>query len=316
LDGSNRIYESSHYDNLVKVIKSTNAIAYIGSGLSQMGKTYMSWPNLVKKLCDVCNVDYPDDDNLDEKELIMLSEEAKKRDYSSYCDTLKQEFATRPGSMPRIYTLLFQLPFQSYLTTNFDPTLHLASIDYNNVKDDASVSTFGTQMCDATRLENKNVFYLHGLANLHSEFECEKLILSKSDFEEAYEEDHTLKSFLFTVFKYKPVVFFGCKLKEEPIKRIFDACKESQLKMSDRKKDFPPKYILLPSFIEKVNESELEKEEIREREENNYYEELGINVVRYDPIPDFTKLEEIVEDWAEQSSNYVASFSDQSPLGR
>jgi hypothetical protein len=115
------IHESSDYQNLIGLIRDRSCVPFIGSGLS--AGLYPSWNDLIKTLCEECDVgNLGTEENLSSEDLLKKADEAKANDVVAYNRTLGELF-TPSVHKREAYELLLRLKFRFYITTNFDPLL-------------------------------------------------------------------------------------------------------------------------------------------------------------------------------------------------
>jgi hypothetical protein len=79
------------------------------------------------------------------------------------------------------------------------------------------------------------------------------IVLSRNEFEDAYANHSNLANFLISTFEADPMVFYGCRLQEPSMWKMFELCKRNQderirscEKMGRVLPPPPPRYILLP----------------------------------------------------------------------
>jgi len=270
---------------------------FVGSGLSK-DAGYQSWEQLVSDLCSGCGVLFPDGEEIAPKQLLELAESCYRQDTEKFFKILTTEFSKPVTIMPRSYTYLYKSPFKSYITTNFDPLL----AEEGRGKSDVFTHKKGL---DITKLSDKSIFYIHGYVAVGECVKDKELILTKSDFEREYNPENSVKiiSFLTQLFQFHSVVFVGCQLKEEPIRRLFEICEKARKDISELPGKKPPKhYILLPKIeIQSAGPMADKRQQEVVEYEDQWYEKNGIVVVRYekgDEAPKYLELQDILEEWS------------------
>lgn len=222
------------------------------------------------------------------------AEECKNRNSIVYYNTLAELFGEIPLNIRHAYYLLMKLPFKGYITTNYDPLLSEVADQYK-VYSYPDISPFNIA------LDEKPVFYIHGLARCNGIPTGENLILARSDFGKAYNNNITeLKTFLSAVLMNFPIIFLGCRLTELPIVKIFE---EINNLYYNRKKENPninppEKYIILPTLLKnEMDKTEKNIVENNERVEDERMNSLEIKVIRYKPhnIEEHREIEKILE---------------------
>lgn len=265
---------------IYSLIKDEDWLLWIGSGVSQL--THLSWSDLIVLLCTECDpVDSPKVAELEPAELIEKAQEVKDACESRYHQTLIREFDQHVPQQHRTAALrLMRLPFSGYLTTNFDTSLS-----------DAAEHTVGRYEVfyypDKLQLRfghpDPQIYYLHGHPRGISNGET-NFVLARSEFDQAYADDSKLRPVLEYVLKCERILFVGCELKEPAVQAQFERI--SHLMSSE---DLPDRYILLPhrfrqSIAEDSPEGKGHPNKELEAEENERFESIGIEVLRYDPV--------------------------------
>ena len=206
-------------EELCSLILSGRCVAFIGSGLSAC--SYWSWPELVNELCAACGSPLSVTRDSTSRDLLRAAQDAKERCVAQYLHVLGAHFGKPVEAANLLYDSLLALPFQCYLTTNYDPTLKL--------KGQALPVHFYPNL-DRRHTSQKSIHYLHGLIN---EGECPALgpiVLAESEFATAYADNTNLMQFLGPTFENDPLVFIGCRLDEPVMTKVFEICKRNQLR--------------------------------------------------------------------------------------
>ncbi len=277
--------------DLQESIRNGKCVAYIGSGAS--AAEYGSWAAVVTNLYEYCfgctrSVSSP-------AEYLDAAEEAKNKDRNRYYDFLGKHFGRpalqeAPGrsvtTTNLLYRALLACNFKSYLTTNFDPLLALwARSASPKCRDELMVYP----RLDRQHIDKRTVYYLHGLIDRGKVPVDGSIVLSRSEFTEAYEPDSELKNFLISTLSEDPVCFMGCSLGEPPLADVFQAIKKRQAKRVDLqarstgRSCVPPlRYILLPTWnVLQENSVRPESDIQRMRDEEERCREFGICIRRY-----------------------------------
>lgn len=268
---------------IADLLNSGACVAFIGSGPS--AGIYYSWKELVNYLCQRCGVGTNVTDDRNTKALLAAAEEAKIADENAYYRYIGEHFSRIPATNP-IYPVLLSIPFKSFITVNLDPLLYKAA--------QTSKQGFNHLMSypdlDRDVINDRTLYHIHGIIHEGGLAEPGRIVLSESEFEVAYKADNTLRHFLIPTFKKESVFFIGCRLLEPVMEKIFDICRAQQRELESLGGGKPlPKYILLPR-VEITSagiagpEPDLKKQAEAENNEVEYYKNLGIDVIRYDPI--------------------------------
>ncbi|MCX7047283.1 MAG: SIR2 family protein, partial [Candidatus Sumerlaeota bacterium] len=171
------------------------------------------------------------------------------------------------------------------VTTNYDPLLSVAAVQNGCHQlyhyPDLPIMPLGGS--------DRPIYYIHGLARIRDKPCGDYLVLSKSEFDEAY--SGIVRTFLEMLFAYHPVLFLGCRLSENQIREILIKAGNFQNKInSARSKNIVPCKIILLSPKEFRERTELGEDQIDHGktesvfiQEMRRFEELGLKVMRYDP---------------------------------
>jgi hypothetical protein len=287
------------------VIRRKRCVVFIGSGLSY--GIYHSWPDLVNSLCEKCgsarrvNRDSPPGEFLD------AAQDAKLSDKVTYYNLLGEHFGHSVRDASVLYDILLSLPFECYLTVNFDPLLALKA---RTAKLPCSLPVHAYPSLDRKKMTNRSIHYLHGFIG-EGKIPVEgTIVLARDEFDEAYGDNSNLMNLLVPTLAEEPILFIGCRLREPVMKRIFDICKKAQLKRQrimvasgGPQSKPPPRFILLPKPEIQNDETghiDLGKSQIEIEEQQRYYQDLEIEPVWYDaPANDHSALRFALERLAE-----------------
>ena len=261
-------------EKLYQLTKNNKCVAWVGSGITT--DQFPSWKNLVNNnLCSACGVppltsielsgpDWPE-------KLIEKTQQCKRHSRKKYRQTLEHIFRQQITAGDPRYLSLGQIPFAAYLTTNYDKLLsaHIVDGDIYSYPDLPFSQIFKSI---------KPIVHLHGtiLGIDEDHTGVDSIVLSKTEFKKAYSGSTSivLKSFLQQVFLYSPVIFFGCSLSEDPLKRILRMVKtfNQVAALRDPKRAIFPKYILLRH----------QKNADLDAEEDRSFSDLGIDTIRFE----------------------------------
>lgn len=276
--------------NLKKCIEGKNCIAFIGSGPSI--KPYCGWVELVNRLCARCGVSEQVTEDTPKDKLPAIAEKARKADIDAYHGELGKIFG-HIGMTNPLYDVLMRIPFKCYVTTNFDPLL---ASEAEKPEHDCRIEMYPS--LDPANINGKprTIFYIHGLINVNSTPRQGSVVLSQSEFSEAYDSESDLSSFLRSLLTHHPICFIGCQLEESPLKTVFDVCSNTQARIrAQHGGPIPERFILLPEQEQAVCVSKQhgsmapdprEAAERRAKEEQQY-QELSIKIVRYAHVDEY-----------------------------
>ncbi len=271
---------------LSRYITPSRCVAFIGSGLSR--GIYDSWVDLVKNLCDKCGVEpeAPITKISKPMDLLKAAEAAREANERAYCEYLGQHFGRIHKTNP-LYDLLMRCQFKSYLTLNFDPLLA-----YESRKPEHNCNkVMKYPDLDRENIGKKTIFYLHGLIDENETPNANSIVLTDSDFREAYGDNSSLLNFLIPTFVKDQILFIGCGLREYVFQEVFAICREQRDDLRKRAGGkVPPRIILLPKKdyrSAKADGSGINNTELQREAENNEDQDYGkhdIQVLRYQKI--------------------------------
>jgi SIR2-like domain len=253
-------------------------VVWVGAGLSAAAG-YPQWSDLISRLCAACNVEPLNSVELSSDDLIDKAEECKRANSESYHTTLARIFGQLVAQTRQALYLLMKLPFQAYITTNFDLLLSSAGA----LHDCRNVYSYPSLPVGKINRTPRSIFHIHGRASDGENPSGENLILARSDFDQAY--GGIVRSFLEQLLVYHNVLFLGCSLTEPAMQAVFQRVHEIhvQIKTSIAAGNNPPKrFVLLPTRymrLKAVNERDYESE----HNEDGRFRAIDVNVIRYDP---------------------------------
>jgi hypothetical protein len=268
-----------------EVIRSGKCVVFIGSGLS--AGSYDSWSNLVNALCEHCGVndrvseDSPPDDLLD------AAQRAKNQSEHLYLGFLGQHFGQPASHASLLYDALLALPFECYLTVNFDPLLALKG---RTARRRCTLPARAYPSLDRKHATARTIHYLHGIVQENERPAHGPVVLTRDEFDDAYRDNSNLMNFLLPTLENDPIVFVGCRLKEPAMARVFDICKEHQRERMavaikhGRPSSPPPKrFIMLPQPIvhARNGESDSELGRLAMQEQDQFYKSRDIEPLWY-----------------------------------
>jgi len=282
-------------DPLLDLIRTGDCIMWAGSGLSTILE-YMDWKLLLRELCHRCKI-VPlsnEEENSESSVMYFISraEDCKKNNRDEYFRLLHTHYGEEKIINRDAYHYLMRLPFKAYLTTNFDPSLKKAG----RIQQKTDVNVFPDLNIFKINEGESPIFYIHGLAKKIYDLKNDILVLAESDFEDAYNKG-IVSSFLYYILVYKPVIFIGCRLAEPALIESLKRTVNYQKRIYENRPFNPSKkIILLPKLFRKddsINKIVV-PDHTRENQEEKYYRELGIEILRYTKKDeDHSEIEEI-----------------------
>lgn len=255
-------------------------IAFVGSGAS--AGVYDPWDQLINKLCIACGC--PDRVSSDDppERYLEAAENARRSNTQQYHAYLNGAFGQPVSTTHVLYGALMALPFRGYLTTNFD---RLLATEGTRARPPLKPKAWPN--LDRLDLSHRATHYLHGIIEEGSNG-ATNIVLSKSEFANAYADNGNLMNFLLQTLDNDPICFIGCQLREPAMQRVFEICRRHQadrlaLRRPDQTGGAPPKrYIFLPEpLIVGPVDKHPELAHTAKKEAENYYNRIDINVVWY-----------------------------------
>jgi hypothetical protein len=299
-----QIENSEIPQKLRDVIRSRKCLVFIGSGLSY--GLYHSWPELVNGLCERCGItrrvtrDSPPDEFLD------AVQDAKLCDKVAYYKLLGEHFGHSVEHTSVLYDTLLSLPFECYLTVNFDPLLALQA---RTARLRCLLPVHAYPSLDRRKMTNRSIHYLHGFIGVGAIPVEGTIVLARDEFDVAYAPNSNLMNLLVPTLENDPILFIGCRLREPVMSHIFGICKDHQLRrqriMAELRRPQsrpPPRFILLrrPEVTNKTGQIDLDQSQVEVEKQQSYYQDLEIEPVWYDaPANDHSALRIALERLAE-----------------
>lgn len=205
-------------------IVNKRCVAWVGSGMSPRAD-YPEWKALINALCTACNVVPLSSTVPSSDDLIDKAEECKCANLDMYHKTLADVFGKRVVQTRQALHLLMKLPFQAYVTTNFDLLLSSAGA----VHDCRNVYSYPSLPIEKINGTPRSIFHIHGRASDGENPSGKNLILARSDFDQAYRR--IVPSFLDQLLVYHNVLFLGCSLTEPAMQAVFQRVHEIHMQI-------------------------------------------------------------------------------------
>lgn len=231
-------------DLLYQWVTRSEFSAYVGSGLGS--SCYPTWHALVGEICDNCHVDTSSLDERDVNKYLEYLDKALHKDKKAFCQSVYSRFRRNTqGVTPNAYRYIFELPFRSIITTNFDDGF----ADLNRtLRERRKVYCF--PKLPAVEVGRGGIFYLHGKPQAQ-DFPVTSVILGQASFAQAYRDRAILYSFLNSIWLEENLVVFGGRLEEPPLRWLLRFCNRMARDQERVEGVHPPKrFIVLPRFPE------------------------------------------------------------------
>lgn len=280
-------------DELKDTIFSKKCVAFIGSGAS--AGSYDDWCELVNRLCIECGSSRRIIRETPTEEYLAAAQDALDHNETTYYDVIADHFNKPDPPAYLLYDALLSLPFSYYVTVNLDPLLAMKA---RTARLECLLPPYAYPALDRQKTTNRSIHYLHGFVGQGVKPTRRTIVLTQSEFDEAYDPKSNLMHFLVPTLESDPVCFIGCGLREPVMEGVFKICMEHQLQRQVAQtrtghpwRPLPLKFILLPK-PEVMTSSELDPDGIQARfdpeqsqtqilEKEKYYAAMDIKVVWY-----------------------------------
>lgn len=254
-----------------------NVVAFFGSGMST---NLCSWNNLIQQVCNNCDIDEGKNlsKDVDVAKNLELAEKAKDRNQKLYWQVLVDVFGG--DYMNHYYPLLTDIPFKCYVTTNYDH--QLADCSRGKLPPTSQFGKiFRFKESTPADIRNRNIHYVHGYIPRVNDDTPEidlQIVLTHSEFEDAYKKSSRLPLFLTDLFTNHNLLFLGCELKEQKLIDLLEDCMAVRADGGNRP-DANKRFILKSAIYSNKNR---DRQFELENDEKKFYEKYGITVLRFE----------------------------------
>ncbi|MEO8268593.1 MAG: SIR2 family protein, partial [Aureliella sp.] len=210
------------FDELKRSIENERCIAVIGAGVS--APDFPLWAPLMGRLLTACSI-RPEDLPLSSvNDLMLQAEHLRLNHRQKYYEVLNDIFTNSSVSATtqERYHLLVRINFCSYINLNFDQCL----INTMNLHENIHVSIYPN--LSPQFLQRREIYHLHGQICQDRRAEDGAIVLTKDEFDHAYQPHSRLHSLLNTAFNDHDICFLGCNPAEPNFNRLLRACKNLQ----------------------------------------------------------------------------------------
>lgn len=260
-----------NFDLLIDRIRNEQCAVFIGAGLSKpVG--YPSLQELLWNMAAVAEIDTLLDKIITTEWMDDFQEIKETLGEDRYRACLHEIFdhEARDIEFNPILLYLLYVPFRAYITTNYDPCLEFAS---RHLTSSRIRNNFAYPNLLATDLKNNHIFHIHGYINPDEHDSVNSMVLSRDEYNDAYENSGIVSNFLRTLFSEIDVAFIGFGWNDLVILDIIKRVKEAR---EVREDIATSRNMRLTRKRDKFTIIDSESFE-RDKEGNNF---LGINGIR------------------------------------
>jgi hypothetical protein len=214
IDGNAEVFEE-----LVKLLRTGKAIAFVGAGASD--PLYPLWEELVRRLAERAVATR----KADARKQKYWCKRAKERpdqiafqirkvlDDGDYADFMRKTFGVQRGTDGKTFTTthaaLARLPFQGYVTTNYDPGLEEACGELCRDRRPRSFNWRDNRVSLWLRKEPQDMRELP-ILHAHGDIEAiDSIVLGIDDYRDVYTEKHPYLDLLGHLVGRQRLVFVG-----------------------------------------------------------------------------------------------------------
>ena len=223
-----------NFQDLADSIKSSECILFLGSGPS-INAGYPGWKKLIVKIAQglsIPNSEQQDilkeieDSNTPKSRYPDIAQKMKDINEEEYYKSIWNCFnSPNAKQFCATHIHLINIPFSSYITTNYDPCLKFAARS-GRKKIGKIYTTYDLQISD---LEKRAIYHIHGIA--FDRNNIKSVILAREDYESIYGEDGFVEIFLkaiFTLTKFT-ILFVGYGFGDPELTKILQFVRKFQI---------------------------------------------------------------------------------------
>jgi len=213
-------------NDLLSYISSGEAVAVIGSGFS-VAAGFPSWNQLLELLINECeqNIQYFDENDelkhlLKKGYILEVAEGCRSILGKSLYNNLIQRVFRNPSiNITDFHKFMFNIPFSSILTTNYDNLLEQTF--YNMQKKECYLPVYTQKnIAQLARLAYDKDFYilkLHGDVN-----DIDSIVLTYKDYQDIIHSNPAYHKAMSAIFSTKSLIFFGYGLRDPDLMLLLE----------------------------------------------------------------------------------------------
>jgi hypothetical protein len=291
-------------DDLIQHISEKRCCAFVGAGESKPAK-YPLLDELLETLKGEAQTilgTVISDENI--RNYDRAKEYKRILGSKKYHEIINHEFDPNNDRQPCLFSHLYlvDMPFLSYITTNYDLLIEQAYIDRGIVPTYCFYPTL-----PISKLRARQIFHIHGIID-HNDLvgTQESIILTSDDFDEAYSLESSLSRLMVSLYSEFSILFIGFNVTDESFINILQFCQTSlkgtqkiaHQRNSNVLSENVNHFALLPFILQKDND-ELKRDNFARKidytltnQEDEYLLKFGVNAIRY--IPDETNHKDLI----------------------
>ena len=207
---------------IVPLVVKKHALVWVGSGISQdipgqNGKPYYpNWNSLIEDLCITCGVERGDIATTEQ--LLNRADDCKTAKPKEYYNRLGEVFGGQPPTPSRSALVTMGFVGDVTITTNYDLSLEEAA-DHDDLG--ITVQAY-PHLCPGSGVRKPCLVYLHGRAPDVKGQSATDLVLTTTEFEEAYASESIEKMgnalhYLRSEVPGQDILFIGYSLREPAV---------------------------------------------------------------------------------------------------
>jgi hypothetical protein len=204
--------------HLMDRIRKRECCVFVGAGLSRAA-WYPSWSELL----DTLKAESEDllGTSINDAHLDYYDRAEKYREIlglDNYRNIIQKEFNPENNKQPwlPVHLDLVEMPFVSYITTNYDCVIENA---YRKMGLEPTYSFY--PLFPMTHLRDRQIYHIHGIIDHSRLLETQdSIVLTRSDFDEAYNQDSNLIKLITCLYTELTLFFVGFNVRDPSMMRI------------------------------------------------------------------------------------------------
>ena len=199
--------DQKDFELLLKLIRRRECAVFIGAGISRpVG--YPSLQELLQIMATEANID-----EFKEKEItdnwmddFQLIQTALGQKLYRECLIRIFDHTTKHTEFSSVHLNVMNIPFCAYVTTNYDPCLEFAA---RHSPRSHNQHPYTYPNLPQVELKGEHIFHIHGYIDPKNHDSVNSLVLSREEYDAAYQTTEVVPTFLSTLFQELDVLFIG-----------------------------------------------------------------------------------------------------------